>query len=306
LPTVSLPRAVLTTLALALAYYVAARLSLLLAFANTNASPVWPPSGIALVALTLIGVRAWPGVALGAFAANLMAFSVNGTLDQGSAAFASLTIAIGNTLEASAGAFLLRRWIGPDLNLNKPERIYVFAAIAAGVAAIGSLVGTTSLLACGAVPSGAGATVAAIWWLGDAAGIAIVTPFVLAWRQLPRLRRTSWRSLLLTLAGLALFGAILARVFGHTAHDAFENNLLAYLLLPAIGWAAYRYGMRGVTLLLLILSVVAVAPSMIRCLRWRCSSACVRWSAWCWQPMSKGAACAARGAAAGRSTCCTG
>ncbi len=58
---------------LALAYYIAARIGLLLAYADTNASPVWPPSGIAFAALFLAGARLWPGVTLGALAANLSA-----------------------------------------------------------------------------------------------------------------------------------------------------------------------------------------------------------------------------------------
>jgi len=44
-------------LALAVVYYLAARLGLLLAFAESNVSPVWPPSGIALAALLLFGYR---------------------------------------------------------------------------------------------------------------------------------------------------------------------------------------------------------------------------------------------------------
>jgi hypothetical protein len=44
-------RELIAILALAATYYLAARLGLSLAFAGTNASPVWPPSGIALAAI---------------------------------------------------------------------------------------------------------------------------------------------------------------------------------------------------------------------------------------------------------------
>ena len=56
----------------ALAYYAAARLGLLLQLPGTNASPVWPPSGIGLAALMMFGLRVWPGIMLGAFLANLL------------------------------------------------------------------------------------------------------------------------------------------------------------------------------------------------------------------------------------------
>ena len=53
------------------AYIAAGRLSLLLAFANENASPVWPPTGLAIGALLILGLRAWPAIAVGAFVVNL-------------------------------------------------------------------------------------------------------------------------------------------------------------------------------------------------------------------------------------------
>src|SRR5712692_11216248 len=56
--------------ALALIYFVAGKLSLQLAFVNASASPVWPPAGIALAALLLLGYRVWPAIFIGAFFVN--------------------------------------------------------------------------------------------------------------------------------------------------------------------------------------------------------------------------------------------
>jgi len=46
-------------------YFVAGKLGLTLAFVNASASPVWPPAGLALAALLLLGYRVWPAVFLG-------------------------------------------------------------------------------------------------------------------------------------------------------------------------------------------------------------------------------------------------
>src|SRR5712691_9026747 len=51
-------------------YFGAAKLGLSLAFFNANVSPVWPPTGIAIAAVLLLGYRIWPGILLGAFLAN--------------------------------------------------------------------------------------------------------------------------------------------------------------------------------------------------------------------------------------------
>ena len=55
----------------AVAYYVSARLGLELALVHGQVTPVWPPTGIALVAILVFGVRVWPAVAVAAFAVNL-------------------------------------------------------------------------------------------------------------------------------------------------------------------------------------------------------------------------------------------
>ena len=73
-------------------YYGVARLGLRYASIGESVSLVWPPTGLALAALTVFGLRYWPGVAIGAFLAN-SATDVP--------VFAAFTIAVGNTLEAS-------------------------------------------------------------------------------------------------------------------------------------------------------------------------------------------------------------
>src|SRR5260370_30611619 len=56
---------------LAVIYFVAGKLGLMLASLHASASPVWPPAGIALAALLLLGYRAWPAIFIGAFLVNV-------------------------------------------------------------------------------------------------------------------------------------------------------------------------------------------------------------------------------------------
>src|SRR2546430_16515228 len=82
------------------AYFAAARLGLLAAVAQSVVSSAWPPSGVALAAVLLLGGRVRPGVALGAFLLNW-----TGGVPAASAA----RVAAGNTLEAVAAAWRLVR-----------------------------------------------------------------------------------------------------------------------------------------------------------------------------------------------------
>src|ERR1700736_434713 len=85
----------------ALAYWLAARLSLNLALVHGQVTPIWPPTGIALVAFLLIGRRAWPAVAIAALAVNLPISP---------SPLAATVIAAGNTLAPFVSAELLRRF----------------------------------------------------------------------------------------------------------------------------------------------------------------------------------------------------
>ena len=107
-------------LVLAAVYYAAGKFGLsLIAFLNRNASAVWPPSGIALAALLLLGQRLWPGVFLGAFLVNV---TTQGSL------LTSLGIAAGNTLEAVMAAALTCRFAGGLKAFDRTDRALKFLA----------------------------------------------------------------------------------------------------------------------------------------------------------------------------------
>src|SRR5262245_12902503 len=93
-------KTILGMAALIVAYVATARLGLHFDALGGVATTVWPPSGIALVALFRLGLRAWPAVTVAAFVANVQA---------GAPLLAALIIAVGNTLEAVVGASLLWR-----------------------------------------------------------------------------------------------------------------------------------------------------------------------------------------------------
>src|SRR5712692_9210101 len=84
----------------AAAYWLAARLSLNLALVHGQVTPIWPPTGIAMVAVLVIGRRVWPAITIGALAVNLPI---------GPTPVAAAFIAAGNTLAPMVSAELLRR-----------------------------------------------------------------------------------------------------------------------------------------------------------------------------------------------------
>ncbi|WP_189836530.1 MASE1 domain-containing protein, partial [Sulfurirhabdus autotrophica] len=110
---------------LALMYFLAGRLGLLLAIPPGYATAIFPPAGFALAALLLYGNRIWPGVLLGSFALNLSmaphfqnVFSHTGLV--------ALSIAIGATMQGLFGAALIRRFVGFPTPLAEEWEIFKF------------------------------------------------------------------------------------------------------------------------------------------------------------------------------------
>src|SRR5439155_724425 len=83
----------------ALLYYVTGSLGRLAAPPPGIATVVWPPSGIALAALLVLGTRVWPGIWLGAFLANNWAAFPHGGARE---VFAFITTGVGIILGAAA------------------------------------------------------------------------------------------------------------------------------------------------------------------------------------------------------------
>src|SRR5262249_8300937 len=79
------------------------RRGLAFAIVHASATAVWPPAGIALVAVLLLGRQVWPAIFAGAFLVNI---STAGSV------LSSLGIASGNTLEALVGAALVEGFPG--------------------------------------------------------------------------------------------------------------------------------------------------------------------------------------------------
>src|SRR5881628_3438394 len=121
---------------LAIIYFVAGKLGLMLASLHASASPVWPPAGIALAALLLLGYRAWPAIFVGAFLVNVTTAGNIAT---------SLGIAAGNTLEAVCGAWLVNRFARGTRVLDRPPDVFKFALAAVISTAVSPSLGVTSL-----------------------------------------------------------------------------------------------------------------------------------------------------------------
>jgi len=226
----------------AAAYVATGKFGLSLAFASDSVTAIWAPSGIALAALVLGGYRLWPAVALGALLTNL---------DTGVSAYVVLGITLGNTLEALAGAFLLRH-VAFRSTLERLRDVIALIGLAAiASTAVAATIGTLTLLASGELSGADYGTAWRTWWLGDMGGDLLIAPAILV-------AATHWPHSLLrrrlpeAVAVAVTIGVVGAVVFSH------EDTPLTYVTFPPLIWAALRLEQVGAAAGSLILGAIAV------------------------------------------------
>lgn len=236
-------------IALIAVYFAAGKLGLRMAFENPSASPVWPPTGLALAAFLLLGSRVWPVIFIGAFLVNVTTAGSVAT---------SLCIAVGNTLEGVVGAYLVERFARGRHAFQRARDVFRFSVLAAGVSTtVSATCGVTSLAIAGFAPWATYGSVWLTWWLGDAAGNLVVAPCAILWIASPRVRWRRGRAVEAAML-LVAFGLVAAMVFGGRFPSEVQNYPLEFLCLPFLILAAFRFGQREVATAVVLLSGVAI------------------------------------------------
>jgi PAS domain S-box-containing protein len=230
-------------------YVSAAEIGLSLASLAVQVSPVWPPTGIALAATVLLGARrTWPGIAIGAFIANLTAHEPVGT---------ALGIATGNTLEAVVGAWLLASARVRPALARLRDALGLVVLVAAASTTLSATIGVVALCAGGVQPWDVAGRLWWTWWVGDALGALVVAPMLLVWltpQPAPAPPKRRLEAAALVLATLVAGGA----VFMIHRDPPFAVYPLHYAMFPLVIMAALRLGQRGTATVTFLASVLAI------------------------------------------------
>jgi signal transduction histidine kinase len=245
----TLHRAVLANALLLVVYFAAGRFGLSqFAVIHPSAAAVWLPTGIALAALLLGGLRLVPAVFVGAFLVNATTASY----------VSALGVAVGNTLEAVLGMVLVERFAGGRNAFAGAARMLKFTALAGLLStAVSATIGLASLRLGGYAEDVESRAIWFTWWLGDAAGAVLVTPLVVLWWMNRGWDSTGHK----TEEALLLLGAI-GVVGGLTFfHPELARYPLAFLCLAPLVWAALRFGPREIATALAVLAVIATAAT---------------------------------------------
>ena len=229
------------------AYLVAGEIGLAVPFTSGNVSPLWPPAGVALAAMVILGYRVWPAVALGAFLVNFFT---------GIPHLAAAGIALGNTVGPLCGAWLLRQLPSFRPSLTRLRDVLGMSILGAFCGtAVSATVGAGVLFLTGVNAWSGFASAWLMWWLGDAMGVLIVTPLVLTFTGLTSIRE---ERRLVELACLLLGAVGSALVIFDPRLGLMRADMFAFGVFPFVLWGAIRFEAAGAAIVSFLISAIAV------------------------------------------------
>jgi PAS domain S-box-containing protein len=244
---------------IAASYVGLAELALLLPAINPAATPLWPPTGLALALILLRGYRVWLAILAGSFAPCLIAGRP--PLELGA-------VAIGTVLGAFAGTWLIDRWSKGRRTFDTPTGIAKFAVISFVPTTLISAIVVSAAFILTKNPTISDSVVSwLIWWLADAAGTLVIAPVVVLWAMIPLRGLFRWS----LLESVVLFG--LVSIIGIVAYSPLFNSnfmsdyinvllsyrsFLGFLVLMPLMWAVLRGDRGGVATAALIFLCFAV------------------------------------------------
>jgi len=236
-----------------LLYFISAILSLKYAVIGQTVTLLWPPSGIALAVILRTGFSVWPGIALGAFAANIW----NNYLPLASVCL----ITAGDTLEPVLGAILLGTQQRFSLALDKPSDVLQLLTLAAcGSTMVGATFGTLGLNIAEPKDLTEFFSTWLTWWIGNGMGVLVISPLFLTAFSLRH--SLSFKPFALpTIEFFLLLSTVI--LIGQTIFGSKELAGLGYFeislsIFPFAIWSALRFGPIGASNTVLIVSLLAV------------------------------------------------
>jgi signal transduction histidine kinase len=228
----------LSLVLVALGYYVAGRIGLELAYLDGAVAALWPPAGFGLAVLFLYGLRLWPAIVVGDLFLGDYSTPLGTVLGQ----------TLGNTLALVAAAWLLRRLTAGRGGLERVPDVLALVACALVAAVVSAAFGPLSLRLGDVISADELGEVVRTWTLGDAAGVLVLTPFMLTWAS-TGLRGFHRRELVEGVIVLAVLVALA---------ELSPQRDVPYVVFPVLLWAAVRFGPRGAATAVFVVCSITV------------------------------------------------
>jgi diguanylate cyclase (GGDEF)-like protein/PAS domain S-box-containing protein len=230
----------------ALAYFITAKLGLMVPYKEFIATLIWLPTGIAVGAIMRWGNGTLPAIYIAATLVNVTS---------GVSSTTSLVIACTNTLAPFLTAYLLKKSQFNYSLISQKDIGLMMAAAMLGML-VSATGGVIALYFDGIVKVENLINVWFIWWVGDTIGILLALPLVLNIRkQNFRISTHQYYQLL----GWLVFYIVCELIISAMVMSLSKQFMLSiFLILPVLIWASMNFGIVGGSVVVIVLSSIAV------------------------------------------------
>ncbi len=247
-------RSLILNLVVAIAYAVGVELSEKFATLPGSVASVWFPSGMTLALVYLLGNRVLVGIATGSILAiSLDLLQIDSSISIFNFLLVNVGCALGNCLQPLIATHLIRKFTKHKNIFSHVDTVILYAVAAIFSPMVSATIGMTSLCLAGLVPwlnYGVGWLT---WWIASAIAHLIFTPTILLCKKSQKAehRLNLWE------IGLMLVSFLIVSwtSFGH-------GYRVEYLLLPILIWTSGRCGTFFASLLVSVVSLIAIFASV--------------------------------------------
>ncbi len=225
-------------------HFCLGKLSTIITFQDGTAA-ILPSTGVYLAAILVLGYRIWPAILLSELIANFLIFYNNNF-------FSSIIISLIDLSDPLMMALSINRFIVRRNLLERAQDVFKFVVLIVPYPIISSTVAVAVLCLSGTTPWEQYGNVWRTWFTGIISGTLIVTPVLLVWlldaKPQPKFQRPQ-----IVEFALLLFSVIAI------SHIAFWGGYpVEYMMIPLLFWSTFRFGQRESTLLVIVISAIAI------------------------------------------------
>ena len=240
----------------AIFYYLSAQVGILLAFPETTLVPLWPPAGLALALVVLTGYRTWPAITMGSLIANAVVFLHNEVVFSFGTISALIFIAIGNTLEALMGYYLIKKLVKKENPFNKTKDVFKFLIITLTICVMGALANTSGLWLNGMLPTDQILGNFGSCWMVDVVSILVLTPFILSWIEPFKMNFSKQQIIEISMFAISL---TLITYLLHVDYISYTiEKSFPFLIIPFLLWLGFRFNLQTASFGVLIVCMLSI------------------------------------------------
>ena len=247
-------RFILLNLLMAITYATLVKFSHEFATLSGGVASVWFPSAITMALVFVLGDRILLGIIGGSiWAISLDLFKSNPTISLFYLILINIACAAGNCLQPLIARYLIKRFASQKDIFSHINTVLIYIAASIFSPTISATLGITSISIAGLIPWNSYGISWLTWWLASALAHLIFTPMILLWKEFRKsnIKPNLWEieAVLLFLASFSWLSFVI-------------RYRVEYLLLPILIWTAIRYGKFFASLLVSVVSLIAIFASV--------------------------------------------